>query len=103
VTGTPGGSTIITTVFQVISDVLDYGMTVSQAVDAPRVHHQHLPDQIDYESGGLDASTVRRLEAMGHTVVERAGMSGDVQMIVVEDGILTAWSDPRRGGRAIGY
>ncbi len=103
VTGTPGGSTIITTVFQTISNVLDYGMSVSQAVDAPRVHHQHLPDQIFYEKGGLDPATVDSLEAMGHAVVERAGTSGDVQMIVVEDGLLTAWSDPRRGGRAMGY
>jgi gamma-glutamyltranspeptidase/glutathione hydrolase len=104
VTGTPGGSTIITTVFQTISDVLDYGMNVVQAVDAPRVHHQHLPDQIDYEPHGLDPSTVTALEAMGYKMVQRDEMSGDVQMIVVgDDGSLSGWSDPRRGGRAIGY
>jgi gamma-glutamyltranspeptidase/glutathione hydrolase len=103
VTGTPGGSTIITTVFQTISNVLDFGMNVVQAVNAPRVHHQHLPDQIFYERSGLDASTVRALEALGHRMVERGGVSGDVQMILVEDTLLTAWSDPRRGGRAIGY
>jgi gamma-glutamyltranspeptidase/glutathione hydrolase len=102
-TGTPGGSTIITTVFQTISNVLDYGMDAVDAANAPRVHHQHLPDQIFYEQGGLDARTVRELEAMGHTVVERNGTSGDVQLILVEDGLLTGWSDPRRGGRAIGY
>jgi gamma-glutamyltranspeptidase/glutathione hydrolase len=103
VTGTPGGSTIITTVFQTISNVLDFGMNVVEAVSAPRVHHQHLPDQIFYEVGGLPPATVRALESLGHTVVERNGISGDVQMILVEDGLLTAWSDPRRGGRAIGY
>ena len=103
VTGTPGGSTIITTTFQTISNVLDYGMNVVQAVNAPRVHHQHLPDQIFYEQGGLSPATVAALEALGHTVVERGGASGDVQMILVTDGMLTAWSDPRRGGRAIGY
>jgi len=103
VTGTPGGSTIITTVFQVISNVLDFGMNVAQAVDAPRVHHQHLPDEIAYERGGLDPETVRALEALGHRVVERGGTSGDVQMIVVEEAGITAWSDPRRGGRALGY
>ena len=102
-TGTPGGSTIITTVFQTISNVLDFGMNVVQAVDAPRVHHQHLPDEILYENDGLDESTVAALEALGHTVVERGGRSGDVQMIVVEDTLITAWSDPRRGGRAMGY
>jgi gamma-glutamyltranspeptidase/glutathione hydrolase len=102
-TGTPGGSTIITTVFQTISNVLDYGMDVVDAANAPRVHHQHLPDQIFYERGGLDDDTVRELEAMGHTMVERNGTSGDVQLILIENGRLTGWSDPRRGGRAIGY
>jgi gamma-glutamyltranspeptidase/glutathione hydrolase len=103
VTGTPGGGTIITTVFQSISNVLDYGMDAAQAVNAPRVHHQHLPDQIFYEQGGLDPSTVRALAELGHTLEERGEMSGDVQMILIEDGVLTAWSDPRRGGRALGY
>ncbi len=103
VTGTPGGSTIITTVFQTISNVLDYGMNVVQAVDAPRVHHQHLPDQILYEQGGLDPATVAALEAMGHVLVERTEVSGDVQAILIEGGTLTGWSDPRRGGRAAGY
>jgi gamma-glutamyltranspeptidase/glutathione hydrolase len=103
VTGTPGGSTIITTVFQTISNVLDFDMNVAQAVNAPRVHHQHLPDEILYERGGLDQATVRALVALGHTVVERSGTSGDVQMILVADSLLTAWSDPRRGGRPIGY
>lgn len=103
VTGTPGGSTIITTTFQTISNVLDYGMNVVQAVHAPRVHHQHLPDQIYYERGGLEPETVAALEALGHTLVERSGVSGDVQMILVDGGTLTAWSDPRRGGRALGY
>jgi gamma-glutamyltranspeptidase/glutathione hydrolase len=104
VTGTPGGSTIITTVFQTISNVLDYGMDVVAAVDAPRVHHQHLPDQIFYEKGGLDPAVVAELRQMGYTVTERSGVSGDVQAILVaEDGTLTGWSDPRRGGKAIGY
>ncbi|MFQ5538311.1 MAG: gamma-glutamyltransferase [Gemmatimonadota bacterium] len=104
VTGTPGGSTIITTVFQTISNVLDYGMNVAQAVNAPRIHHQHLPDQIFFEPAGLEPATVFLLREMGHTVVERTGMSGDAQMIVVtDDGRLTGWSDPRRGGRAVGY
>ena len=103
VTGTPGGATIITTVFQTISNVVDFGMDVVEAVLAPRVHHQHLPDQIFYEAGALSPGTVSRLEALGHVVVERGGLSGDVQMIVVVDDLLTAWSDPRRGGRALGY
>ena len=103
VTGTPGGSTIITTVFQTISNVVDYGMNVVQAVNAPRVHHQHLPDQIYYEAGGLPRSVVAALEDLGHTMVERSDVSGDVQAILIEDGVMTAWSDPRRGGMAKGY
>ena len=103
VTGTPGGSTIITTVFQTISNVVDYGMNVVQAVNAPRVHHQHLPDQIYYEAAGLPLDVVEALEALGHRVVERGDVSGDVQAILVANGMLTAWSDPRRGGVARGY
>ena len=103
-TGTPGGSTIITTVFQTISNVLDYGMTVSQAVLAPRVHHQHLPDQIFVEPGGLSPAVLEALRARGHTVVERDDVSGDVQAIVVgPDGRFYAQSDPRRGGAAVGH
>jgi gamma-glutamyltranspeptidase/glutathione hydrolase len=104
VTGTPGGATIITTVFQTLSNVLDYGMNAVQAVNAPRVHHQHRPDQIQFEAAGLEPSTVQRLRAMGHTLVERPGVSGDAQVILVgDDGTITAWSDPRRGGRAVGW
>ncbi len=104
VTGTPGGATIITTVFQTLSNVLDYGMNAVQAVNAPRIHHQHLPDQIYFEAAGLEPSTVQRLRGMGHTLVERPGVSGDAQVILVEDdGALTAWSDPRRGGSAVGW
>jgi len=104
VTGTPGGATIITTVFQTISNVLDYGMNVVQAVNAPRIHHQHLPDQIYYEHAGLEPVTTQALRAMGYTLMERQGVSGDVQMIVVlPDGTLSGWSDPRRGGKAAGY
>ena len=114
VSGTPGGATIITTVLQTIFNVVDHGMNVVQAVHAPRVHHQHLPDRIFFEYGGLADGTVRALEGRGHTVSERepgppdayftGGMSGDVQLIMVmPDGTLSGWSDPRRGGLAVGY
>ncbi len=104
VTGTPGGSTIITTVFQTISNVVDFGMNVAQSVNAPRVHHQHLPDQIYFENGGLRPEVRGALEALGHTLSERTGVSGDVQAVVrLPDGTLTVHSDPRLGGRALGY
>ena len=113
VTGTPGGATIITTVLQSIFNVVDHGMNVVQAVHAPRVHHQHLPDLIFHEYGGLGGATTSALEALGHTVRERdpgppdayftGGMSGDLQLIMaMPDGSWTAWSDPRRGGTALG-
>ncbi len=104
VTGTPGGSTIITTVFQTIVNVVDFGMSVSEAVNAPRVHHQHLPDQLYWENGGLRSEVVEGLEARGHTLQQRGGTSGDVQAIMVlSDGSLAAHSDPRLGGTALGY
>ena len=104
VTGTPGGATIITTVFQTIVNVIDYGMNVVQAVNAPRIHHQHLPDQIRFEPGGLPRGVVSDLEARGHTMSERSGISGDVEAIMVmPDGTLEAAADPRRGGAAVGW
>lgn len=103
IVGSPGGSTIITTVTQVVSNVIDHGMSLAEAIAAPRVHHQALPDQIYYERGGLLPEVVRRLEAMGHVVRERRGFSGDVSGIMRS---ATGWigvADPRSGGGARGY
>jgi gamma-glutamyltranspeptidase/glutathione hydrolase len=69
VVGTPGGSRIPSAVIETISNVIDFGMTVTEAVDAPRIHHQWLPDEIGYEAFGLSADTIAKLEAMGHRVV----------------------------------
>jgi gamma-glutamyltranspeptidase/glutathione hydrolase len=68
VTGSPGGRTIINTVLQTIVNVVDFGMNVQDAVDAPRFHHQWLPDRIQYERYGLSPDTVALLRAMGHTL-----------------------------------
>jgi gamma-glutamyltranspeptidase/glutathione hydrolase len=102
VTGTPGGSTIITSVAQTVSNVVDFGMDVAAATSAPRLHHQHLPDTLRFERRGLDSATVARLRAMGHAVAERSGFQGDVQSIVVTNGVMTGVADPRRGGAAVG-
>jgi len=102
VVGTPGGPTIITSVFQVIANVLDQGMTLAEAVAAPRVHHQALPDRIDYERGGLSQAVIDSLTAMGYTMHAR-GMSGDIAAI---ERTATGWvgvADPRRGGGAAGW
>jgi len=110
VLGSPGGSTIITNVFQNLSNVLDFGMGVQRAVGVPRIHHQHLPDEIGYEPGSLTAETLAALQAMGHTVKVRGSPDaaypyiGDIQAILVRpDGVREGARDPRRGGAAIGY
>ncbi|MGD8288076.1 MAG: gamma-glutamyltransferase [Gemmatimonadota bacterium] len=103
VLGAPGGSTIITTVFQVISNIVDHGMSLVDAVAAPRVHHQHLPDRISVEPGGLAAEVVERLRAMGHEVKEAREPWGDVEAVGVGPaGVLEGVADPRRGGTALG-
>ena len=108
--GSPGGATIITNVFQNIMNVVDYGMNILEAVHAPRLHHQHLPDRIDYELDALDDATIAVLEVMGHSVNELHDPEslypyiGDVQAIMVlPDGMLQGVSDPRRGGAAVGF
>lgn len=110
VLGTPGGSTIITNVFQNLSNVLDFGMGVERAVSAPRIHHQDLPDEIGYEPGSLGAATLAVLQAMGHAVKVRGSPDaaypyiGDIQAILVRpDGVREGASDPRRHGVAVGY
>lgn len=103
VTGSPGGPTIITTVAQIISNVVDFDMDVGGATAAPRLHHQHLPDTIAYERGGMRPETVAELRARGHALRERSGYQGDTQSIVVlPDGRLAGAADPRSGGAAVG-
>jgi len=104
VTGTPGGATIITTIFQIVSNHVDFSIPVRSSVDAPRFHHQHLPDLVRYEPSGLPEAVIAELQRRGHVLEERGGISGDVQSIQVrDDGTLLGASDRRRGGRALGY
>lgn len=105
VVGTPGGSTIISTVTQVLIDAIDYGMTIAEADDAKRIHHQHLPDRIDVEPFGLSQDTVDRLTEMGHAVRFRTGYSGRAEGIEVDprNGLLYGRSDLRGGGLAEGF
>ncbi len=102
VVGSPGGPTIITSVFQVITNVIDLGMSLDEAVEAPRLHHQALPDQIFVEPGGFASDLTSQLESMGHVVQTRSSLSGDIAAIVREgEGDATpTWfgvADPRRG------
>ena len=102
VTGSPGGSRIISTVLQVIVNALDYKMDISAAVSAPRLHHQWLPDEVRIERGFPDA-TLDALRAMGHIVKEPMGQTSANSIAVTPQGIAGA-ADPRtRGAIAAGY
>lgn len=103
VIGSPGGSTIITTVMQVISNVVDFGFPLNWAIAAPRLHHQGQPDILYQEPNGLDAQTRMEIVRMGHQVEARAFI-GDAQGILRRaDGRWEAFADPRRAGEAFGY
>ncbi len=102
VTGSPGGRTIINTVLCVVVNVLDYGMPLQEAVDAPRLHQQWFPDQIQLEARGYDkhADAVRALEKMGHRVT-RVRAQGDAHSVWLnpKTGRYEGATDPRRAGR----
>jgi len=108
--GSPGGPTIINTVLHVITNVIDFGMNMQQAIDAPRFHHQWLPDQIYWEAFDFQTDTRNALEKMGHVFREKPGFSdsdslGDAHgvMIDAQTGMRMGASDPRRGGAAVGW
>lgn len=103
--GSPGGPTIINTVLQVIVNVVDFDMNIQQAIDAPRIHHQWLPDQITYEPFGMSADTFRALETRGHRFVERPRYMGDAHGVMIEEGtgVRLGASDPRNYGESVGY
>jgi len=106
--GSPGGRTIINTVVQVISNVLDFRMDVAEAIEAPRIHHQWLPDRISIERYGASRETLARLRGMGHEVrVANSSRSQGRAMGIYLDpqtGVRMGASDPRDAdGAAIGY
>ena len=103
-TGSPGGRTIINTVLMTILNVVDFGMNIQEAVDAPRLHHQWLPDQTRYERWGLSLDTLALLEQKGHTMVETR-VQGAVSAIYynAEDNVLEAAEDRRRTSAAVGF
>lgn len=105
VIGTPGGTTIITTVMQVICNVIDFNMNIQQAIDAPRIHHQWFPDVTYYERNGLSFDTIEKLIGMGHTLTERRSTSGLAEGILIDwsKGVFYGATDPRGYGLAVGY
>jgi gamma-glutamyltranspeptidase/glutathione hydrolase len=102
VVGTPGGPRIITMVYHVISNVIDHRMSLPDAVAAPRLHHQGLPDSLMVERDGFVPETLDSLRARGHGVSER-GWWGDVEGIIRTPAGWQGVSDPRRGGGGAGY
>jgi gamma-glutamyltranspeptidase/glutathione hydrolase len=112
--GSPGGATIINTVLQIVTNIIDYDMNLQQAIDAPRIHHQWLPDEVAYEPYGLSEDTLKILRGRGHTVEIRRdagwssgdGYMGDAAGIMIEEktGVRLGATDPRRSnGLAVGY
>jgi gamma-glutamyltranspeptidase/glutathione hydrolase len=112
--GSPGGATIINTMLQIITNIIDYDMNLQQAIDAPRIHNQWLPDEVAYEPYALSEDTLRILRSRGHTLRIRPdagwtdgdGYMGDAAGVMIEEktGIRLGATDPRRSdGLALGY
>ena len=102
VTGSPGGSRIISTVLQVVSNVVDHQMNIAQALAAPRIHHQWKPDVLFVEEG-ISPDTLGILRSKGHQI-RHGATSGSANSILVTPEGLQGASDPRqRGTAAIGY
>ena len=102
VTGSPGGSRIISAVLQVLINAMDFDMNIAAAVSAPRLHHQWLPDEVRVERGFPDV-TLAALRERGHKIIEPLGPTSANSIAVTKDGLLGA-PDPRtRGAEAAGY
>lgn len=113
--GSPGGPRIINAVFQTIINVIDFNMNIQQAIDAPRIHQQWLPDEVVYEPFGLSDDTRRVLEEMGHKlklttekeskVGSQLRFMGDLQGVMIEEGtnVRLGASDARNWGEPAGY
>ena len=103
VLGTPGGSTIITSVFQTILNVIDYGMGMQKAVDAKKFHHQWLPDVLVVEKTTLSDELSNELSQIGHNIVKRSSLGRMDCILINEDGSLEGGADKRGDNIALGY
>jgi len=103
VSGARGGPRIISATSQIIINVIDHRMSLADAMHAPRIHHQSLPDSIQLETGGFDPSVISRLRAMGHFVYEQRAVGSAASIMRVKGGY-EGLADPRsRGGAAAGF
>ena len=101
--GSPGGPTIINTVLQIYLNVTVWDMDIQQAIDAPRIHHQWLPDRIDYEPFAISAETKTALEEMGYELNERRSIGMAAGIRKMPDGFFAGYADRRGAGTARGY
>ncbi len=103
VVGTPGGSTIITSVFQTIINVIDFSKTMQGAVNAKRFHHQWLPDQVDVEENALDSLTTLKLKAKGYKIILRGPIGRVDAILKTKWGYYQGGADPRGDDKAVGW
>lgn len=100
--GSPGGDTIANTVTEVLRNIVDYGMTLDAAIDAPRIHHGFIPDEIRYEGARPPARAVlSELERRGHHLSHKTLFIGDANDVLLKDGVAYAYADGREGGLAL--
>jgi gamma-glutamyltranspeptidase/glutathione hydrolase len=106
ITGSPGGRTIINTVLNVVINVMDFNMPIQEAVNAPRMDHEWMPDILRLEREGLPNGVIEALRSMGHTIRKsRTWEQGDAHSILIDPkpGIYYGAADKRSGGSAVGY
>ena len=100
--GTPGGSTIITSVLQTILNVYEFGMDIQSAINAPRFHHQWLPEKIEFENGVFDEVSMKKLQEKGYDIKQDyVRVIGRVDAILLsKNGVITTGADPRGDDKA---
>lgn len=103
VVGTPGGSTIITSVFQTILNVVDFNMSMQNAVNAKKFHHQWLPDEVVIENQALDSLTIEKLKAKGYKIVPRGAIGRVDAILKTKWGYYQGGADPRGDDKAVGW